>query len=115
VWDKAEAALAAASEAAGIETSLNRGEGAFLRAQASNSCCATQSGAIGNAAPYRWTSKHAVRLGATYVGDDGQKHTPVMLHRACSARWSGLSVILLEHHAENCDLACTSSGRGHGN
>jgi threonyl-tRNA synthetase len=40
-----------------------------------------------------------VRLGATYVGDDGQKHTPVMLHRAMFGSLERFIGILLEHHA----------------
>jgi len=40
-----------------------------------------------------------VRLGAAYVGEDGQKHTPVMLHRAMFGSLERFIGILLEHHA----------------
>ena len=40
-----------------------------------------------------------VRLGATFVGEDNQKHTPVMLHRAMFGSLERFIGILLEHHA----------------
>jgi len=59
--------------------------------------------------------QHARRLGATYVGDDGQKHTPVMLHRAMFGSLERFIGILLgASRGKTADLACTSSGRGHG-
>ena len=39
------------------------------------------------------------RLGATYIGEDGQKHTPVMLHRAMFGSLERFIGILIEHHA----------------
>jgi threonyl-tRNA synthetase len=44
------------------------------------------------------------RLGATYIGEDGQKHTPVMLHRAIFGSLERFIGILLEHHAGNLPL-----------
>ncbi len=44
------------------------------------------------------------RLGATYIGEDGQKHTPVMLHRAIFGSLERFIAILLEHHAGNLPL-----------
>jgi len=44
------------------------------------------------------------RLDATFVGEDGQKHTPVMLHRAIFGSLERFIGILLEHHAGNLPL-----------
>jgi threonyl-tRNA synthetase len=44
------------------------------------------------------------RLGATYIGEDGQKHTPVLLHRAMFGSLERFIAILLEHHAGNLPL-----------
>jgi threonyl-tRNA synthetase len=44
------------------------------------------------------------RLGATYIGEDGNKHVPVMLHRAIFGSLERFIGILLEHHAGNLPL-----------
>jgi threonyl-tRNA synthetase len=44
------------------------------------------------------------RLGATYIGDDGNKHVPVMLHRAIFGSLERFIGILIEHHAGNLPL-----------
>jgi threonyl-tRNA synthetase len=98
VWDKAEAALRQASKAAGIETTLNRGEGAFYGPKLEF----VLRDAIGRdwqCGTLQVDFNMPVRLGATYVGDDGQKHTPVMLHRAMFGSLERFIGILLEHHA----------------
>jgi len=44
------------------------------------------------------------RLGATYIGEDGNKHLPVMLHRAIFGSLERFIGILIEHHAGNLPL-----------
>jgi threonyl-tRNA synthetase len=44
------------------------------------------------------------RLGATYIAEDGQKHTPVMLHRAMFGSLERFTGILIEHHAGKLPL-----------
>ena len=44
------------------------------------------------------------RLGASYIGEDGHKHTPVLLHRAIFGSLERFIGILLEHHAGNLPL-----------
>ena len=44
------------------------------------------------------------RLGATYIGEDGDKHLPVMLHRAIFGSLERFMGILIEHHAGNLPL-----------
>ncbi|MCF6443870.1 threonine--tRNA ligase [Nereida sp. MMG025] len=98
VWDKAEAALLAATRAAGIEPELNPGEGAFYGPKLEF----VLTDAIGR----DWQcGTHQVdfvlpeRLDATYIGQDGNKHRPVMLHRATLGSFERFIGILIEEHA----------------
>jgi threonyl-tRNA synthetase len=98
VWDKAEDALRQASAAAGIETTLNPGEGAFYGPKLEF----VLRDAIGRdwqCGTLQVDFNLPVRLGATYVGEDNQKHVPVMLHRAIFGSLERFTGILLEHHA----------------
>ena len=103
VWDQAEAALLEALEAAGLDYSHNPGEGAFygpklefvLRdAIGRNWQCGTLQVDLNMPG----------RLGATYIGEDGNKHVPVMLHRAIFGSLERFIGILIEHHAGNLPL-----------
>ncbi|AGI67263.1 threonyl-tRNA synthetase ThrS [Octadecabacter antarcticus 307] len=98
VWDKAEAALLAATRAAGIEPTLNPGEGAFYGPKLEF----VLTDAIGR----DWQcGTHQVdfvlpeRLDANYIGSDGEKHRPVMLHRALLGSFERFIGILIEEHA----------------
>jgi len=98
IWDSAESALRQASDAAGIETTLNPGEGAFYGPKLEF----VLRDAIGRdwqCGTLQVDFNMPVRLGATYVGEDNQKHTPVMLHRAMFGSLERFIGILLEHHA----------------
>ena len=98
VWDKAEAALRQASAAAGIETTLNPGEGAFYGPKLEF----VLRDAIGRdwqCGTLQVDFNLPGRLGASFVAEDGQKHTPVMLHRAMFGSLERFIGILLEHHA----------------
>jgi threonyl-tRNA synthetase len=103
VWDAAEAALLAALKQAGLDFTHNPGEGAFYGPKLEF----VLRDAIGR----DWQcGTHQVdlnlpsRLGATYIGEDGQKHTPVLLHRAIFGSLERFIGILLEHHAGNLPL-----------
>ncbi len=98
VWDKAEAALLSATRAAGIEPELNPGEGAFYGPKLEF----VLTDAIGR----DWQcGTHQVdfvlpeRLDANYIGADGAKHRPVMLHRATLGSFERFIGILIEEHA----------------
>jgi threonyl-tRNA synthetase len=98
IWDKAEAALRQAAAAAGIETTLNPGEGAFYGPKLEF----VLRDAIGRdwqCGTLQVDFNLPGRLGASYVGEDGQKHTPVMLHRAMFGSLERFIGILIEHHA----------------
>jgi threonyl-tRNA synthetase len=98
VWDRAEAALLSATRAAGIEPEVNPGEGAFYGPKLEF----VLTDAIGR----DWQcGTHQVdfvlpeRLDAVYVGQDGAKHRPVMLHRATLGSFERFIGILIEEHA----------------
>ncbi len=97
-WDRAEAALRAAADAAGIETTLNPGEGAFYGPKLEF----VLRDAIGRdwqCGTLQVDLNLPIRLGAQYVGEDSQKHAPVMLHRAMFGSLERFIGILIEHHA----------------
>ncbi len=98
IWDKAEAALRQAAAAAGIETTLNPGEGAFYGPKLEF----VLRDAIGRdwqCGTLQVDFNLPQRLGATYIAEDSQKHTPVMLHRAMFGSLERFIGILIEHHA----------------
>ncbi len=97
-WDKAEAALREATEAAGLETRLNPGEGAFYGPKLEF----VLRDAIGRDWQLGTLQVDFVlpeRLEANYVGEDGEKHRPVMLHRAILGSFERFIGVLIEHHA----------------
>jgi threonyl-tRNA synthetase len=98
VWDQAENALKAAADAAGIEYSLNPGEGAFYGPKLEF----VLRDAIGRdwqCGTLQVDLNLPGRLGAHYIDEHSQKQTPVMLHRAIFGSLERFFAILLEHHA----------------
>jgi len=98
VWDKAEAALMQAMEATGLEYSLNPGEGAFYGPKLEF----VLRDAIGRdwqCGTLQVDLNLPGRLGATYIGEDGNKKIPVMLHRALFGSLERFTGILIEHYA----------------
>ena len=97
-WDKAEAALKSAVETAGLEYTLNPGEGAFYGPKLEF----VLRDAIGRDWQCGTLQVDFVlpeRLGAEYVGEDGAVHRPVMLHRAILGSMERFLGILIENHA----------------
>jgi len=98
VWDKSEAALKAATIAAGCEFSLNPGEGAFYGPKLEF----VLTDAIGRDWQCGTLQVDFVlpeRLDASFIGEDGARHRPVMLHRACLGSFERFIGILIEEHA----------------
>jgi len=103
VWDQAEAALLKALEVSGLEYTHNPGEGAFYGPKLEF----VLRDAIGRdwqCGTLQVDLNMPGRLGATYIGEDGGKHTPVMLHRAIFGSLERFTGILIEHHAGNLPL-----------
>jgi len=97
-WDKAEKALAEACAFADLKYTIAPGEGAFYGPKLEFTLVDAlgrhwQCGTI--QVDYQLPS--AERLDATYVGEDGQKHHPVMLHRAILGSLERFVGILIEH------------------
>ena len=103
VWDAAEAALREAVGHVGLDYTLNPGEGAFYGPKLEF----VLRDAIGRDWQCGTLQVDFVlpgRLGAEYVGEDGQRHTPVMLHRAILGSLERFTGILLEHYAGRLPL-----------
>ncbi len=98
MWEKAESALKAALDSAGKDYQLNEGDGAFygpkidfhIRDVLKRSW---QCGTI------QLDFSMPERFGLTYVGADGERHTPVMLHRACYGSLERFMGIIIENYA----------------
>ncbi|MBW7929751.1 MAG: threonine--tRNA ligase [Gammaproteobacteria bacterium] len=102
-WDRAEAALLAAAEAAGLEMSRNPGEGAFYGPKLEF----VLRDAIGRdwqCGTLQVDFNLPGRLGASYIAADSQRRVPVMLHRAMFGSLERFYGILLEHHAGRLPL-----------
>ena len=98
VWDCAEGALMDAVKSAGLEVHFNPGEGAFYGPKLEF----VLRDAIGRDWQCGTLQVDFVlpeRLDATYVGEDGDRHRPVMLHRAILGSIERFLGILIEHHA----------------
>jgi threonyl-tRNA synthetase len=103
VWDRAEAALKDAVDAIGLEYTYNPGEGAFYGPKLEF----VLRDAIGRdwqCGTLQVDLNLPKRLGATYIGEDGQKHIPVMLHRAIFGSLERFIGILVENYAGNLPL-----------
>ncbi len=97
-WDRAEAALAAGLLASGCEFEYLPGEGAFYGPKIEY----TLKDAIGR--PWQCGTIQVdpnlpERLDAEFVGEDGARHRPVMLHRAIVGSLERFIGILIEQHA----------------
>jgi threonyl-tRNA synthetase len=98
VWDKSEAALRSALRACGVQWQELPGEGAFYGPKIEYH----MKDSIGRAwqvGTMQVDFSMPGRLGAEYVGEDSQRHVPVMLHRAIVGSMERFIGILIEHHA----------------
>ncbi len=103
IWDKSEAALKAAVEATGLSYTTNPGEGAFYGPKLEF----VLRDAIGRdwqCGTLQVDLNLPERLGASYIGADGEKRRPVMLHRALFGSLERFTGILLEHYAGKLPL-----------
>ncbi|WP_029890849.1 threonine--tRNA ligase [Polycyclovorans algicola] len=98
LWDQSEAALADALDSMGIDYSLFPGEGAFYGPKLEF----VLRDAIGRdwqCGTIQVDLNLPGRLDAEYIGEDGNRHTPIMLHRAIFGSLERFTGILIEHHA----------------
>lgn len=98
VWDKSEEALRSALRACGVEWDELPGEGAFYGPKIEYH----MKDSIGRGwqvGTMQVDFSMPGRLGAEYVGEDGDRHVPVMLHRAIVGSMERFIGILIEHYA----------------
>jgi threonyl-tRNA synthetase len=103
IWDKSEKALKEAMEITGLEYTLNPGEGAFYGPKLEF----VLRDAIGRdwqCGTLQVDLNLPGRLGATFIDEDGQKKTPVMLHRALFGSLERFTGILMEHYSGHLPL-----------
>jgi threonyl-tRNA synthetase len=98
IWERAEGALRGALESASIEYELNEGDGAFYGPKIDFHILdvlkrSWQCGTI------QLDFSMPERFGLSYIGSDGQRHTPVMIHRACYGSVERFLGILIENYA----------------
>jgi threonyl-tRNA synthetase len=98
VWDRAEAALRNAVEAAGLSFTLNPGEGAFYGPKL-EFVLRDALGRDWQCGTLQLDFVLPERLDATYVGEDGARHRPAMLHRAILGSLERFIGVLIEHYA----------------
>ena len=98
IWDTLETALGNACKAAGYDYDIQEGEGAFYGPKLEF----VLTDAIGRdwqCGTLQVDSNIPDRLDASYIGQDGNKHVPFMLHRATLGSFERFIGILIEEHA----------------
>ena len=98
IWDKAEAALESAIKNLGYQYRIDEGDGAFYGPKLDF----VLTDAIGRdwqCGTFQLDFNLAERLDAQYVGEDGNKHYPVMIHRAVLGSFERFIGILIENYA----------------
>ncbi|MCW4151799.1 threonine--tRNA ligase [Halomonas sp. 18H] len=98
LWDRAETGLEAALDTTGLDWELQPGEGAFYgpKIEFSLRDCLNRVWQCGT---LQLDFNLPERLGAQFVDEDGERKTPVMLHRAILGSFERFLGILIEQHA----------------
>ena len=99
IWDKAEAALRHACDRRRHRNHPESRGGGLLRSEAGVRVARCHRPRLAMRHPAGGLQSAGCALGAAYVGEDSQKHTPVMLHRAMFGSLERFIGILIEHHA----------------
>jgi threonyl-tRNA synthetase len=98
LWERAEKALAEALNKAGIKYEVKPGEGAFYGPKIDFDF-KDALGRFWQLATIQLDFNMPMRMGASYEGQDGQKHTPVMIHRAVLGSLERFLGVMVEHYA----------------
>ena len=97
-WDHVEKALENAIKATGHAYTLDPGEGAFYGPKLDFKLT-DAIGRVWQCGTFQVDPNLPERLDASYIGEDGAKHRPYMLHRACLGSFERFIGILIEQHA----------------
>jgi threonyl-tRNA synthetase len=103
IWDLAEGFLKKATLESGLVFSLNKGEGAFYGPKL-EFILKDKLGRDWQCGTLQVDFQMPEKLGACYTGEDGQKHHPIMLHRAVLGSLERFIGILLENYAGKLPL-----------
>ena len=98
IWDLAEDLLQKAVREVGLEYTINKGEGAFYGPKL-EFVLKDKLNRDWQCGTFQVDFNLPERLGAWYTGEDGEKHHPIMLHRAVLGSLERFIGILLEHYA----------------
>lgn len=97
-WDRAESALRAALEASGLDYDEEEGEAAFYGPKA-DFMAKDVLGREWQLSTIQVDFIQPARLGLTYIGEDGEDHVPVVMHRAVTGTTERFMAVLIEHFA----------------
>lgn len=97
-WENAEAALKAALEKAGIPYGIKKGEGAFYGPKIDIDL-KDSLGRLWQLPTIQLDVHMPAQMGAEYEGQDGRKHSPVMIHRALIGSFERFLGVITEHYA----------------
>ncbi len=97
-WLSAQAALRSALDVSGIDYYTEIGEAAFYGPKA-DFMARDVLGREWQLSTIQVDFIQPARLGLTYIGEDGQEHTPVVLHRAVTGSTERFLGVLIEHYA----------------
>ncbi len=97
-WDRTEGVLMESLRQSGCDFQIAEGEGAFYAPKIEYSL-KDALGRVWQCGTIQIDSNMPERLGAEYVGEDGERHRPVMLHRAIVGSMERFLGMLIEHHA----------------
>ena len=103
IWDISEKSLANALEKHGYAYEINEGEGAFYGPKL-EFILRDAIGREWQCGTIQVDMNLPQRFDISYIGEDGQKHQPVMLHRALFGSIERFLGILIEHHAGHLPL-----------
>ncbi|MDR1235569.1 MAG: threonine--tRNA ligase [Holosporaceae bacterium] len=103
IWDVSEELLKKATLEAGLDFTLNKGEGAFYGPKL-EFVLKDKIGREWQCGTLQVDFQLPEKLGAWYIGEDGQKHHPIMLHRAVLGSLERFIGIMLEHYAGRVPL-----------
>ncbi|MBK8130251.1 MAG: threonine--tRNA ligase [bacterium] len=103
VWDQAEGALANALTNMGVAYKLNPGDGAFYGPKI-DFHIKDAIGRTWQCGTVQCDFSMPMRFGLEYIGADGGRHTPVMIHRALLGSMERFIGILIEHYAGDLPL-----------
>jgi len=98
IWEKATNALRETLEEMGVEYRINEGDGAFYGPKI-DFHLRDSIGRTWQCGTVQLDMQMPEKFDLTYIGEDGQKHRPVMVHRVCFGSIERFIAILIEHYA----------------